>query len=210
MCGRVYFSQYGEDVYLVGYFQGKRNGFYVDVGGYHLVHFSNTYAFYRGGWSGVVIEPNPQKLPLFRRHRPRDVTLPLAISAGEGTVEFAIDEGCSGIVDDRYFHTPRLDGMRRIAVPTRPLAAVLDEHVPAGQSIDILSVDCEGHDEVVLRSNDWERHRPLVALCEAFDAGSVERLSSLMQAVGYRHLATCGPTLLFEDGGERERPPAYH
>ncbi len=32
MWGRVYFSQYGQNAFLLEYFQGKQDGFYVDMG----------------------------------------------------------------------------------------------------------------------------------------------------------------------------------
>lgn len=209
---RVYFSQYGEDVFLLEYFRGKRDGLYVDVGGYHPFAYSNSYAFYRGGWRGIVVEPNPEKAPLFRKHRPGDVLVPLAVSDVKGVTSFAVDEGNSGIVNDGYFHNKRLDQLARITVETCPLAAVLDEHMPRlGKPIDFMSVDCEGHDEVVLRSNDWERYRPLLVLCEAFDAPGAARLREYLKAQQYKQVATCGPTLIFEDTRTRaDRPESYH
>ncbi len=47
-------SQFGEDALL-----GKilpAHGFYVDVGVYHPHLYSNTYALYKKGWSGIAIE----------------------------------------------------------------------------------------------------------------------------------------------------------
>lgn len=211
MWGRLYFSQYGEDAFLLEYFRGKRDGCYVDVGAFHPIAYSNTYAFYRNGWSGLNIEPNPENQPLFRKVRPRDVTLALAVSDSEGTTTFAIEECLSGIVDHNYLHRERSKSMRQITVQTRPLRMILDEHVsPMRKAIDLLTVDCEGHDEVVLRSNDWERHRPLVVLCEAFGASDAISLHDFMENQSYRQIAVCGPTLVFEDVRNRQdRPDSY-
>ena len=46
------------------------------------------------------------------------------------------------------------------------MAALLDEFLPAGKTIDLMSVDVEGLDLDVLRSNNWERYRPTVLLIE--------------------------------------------
>src|SRR5688500_9241369 len=42
----VAFSQEGEDLILGRYFEGKTNGFYIDIGAHHPKRFSNTYKFY--------------------------------------------------------------------------------------------------------------------------------------------------------------------
>ena len=34
-------------------------GFYIDVGAHDPVRFSNTFYFYRNGWSGINIDPLP-------------------------------------------------------------------------------------------------------------------------------------------------------
>jgi FkbM family methyltransferase len=195
----IYFSGFGEDAWLATYFQGKRCGFYVDVGAFHPICGSNTYLFYRSGWHGINIEPNAQKLHLFQKYRPRDVTLPIAISAAEGSASFAVDEEVSGLVQEDYLHHCRLTHTNQVLVRTRPLRVVLDEHMTSTQQIDVLSVDCEGHDEVVLRSNDWVRFRPTLVLAEAFDEARASRIKEFLGGNRYRQVALCGLTLIFED-----------
>ena len=53
------YSQEGEDLILSRYFDGQREGFFIDVGAFHPIRFSNTYLFYRLGWSGINIEARP-------------------------------------------------------------------------------------------------------------------------------------------------------
>src|SRR5688500_1440642 len=74
------FSQEGEDLILRHIFKGKREGFYVDVGAYHPMRFSNTYLFYSMGWRGINIDATPGSMSAFRAVRPRDTNLQLAIS----------------------------------------------------------------------------------------------------------------------------------
>ena len=73
-------SQFGEDKFLEAHFFNQATGFYVDVGGFHPYMYSNTYLFYRKGWHGINIEPNPASFPAFLKHRRRDINLQLAIS----------------------------------------------------------------------------------------------------------------------------------
>ena len=80
-----YYSQFGEDVVLrvlVG--DLKKPGFYVDVGAYHPKHLSNTYYFYKKGWRGINIDPNPKSIKLFNLLRPSDINLNVAIADGGG------------------------------------------------------------------------------------------------------------------------------
>ena len=56
--------------------------------------------------------------------------------------------------------------VRRVPVVTTTLKQILDDHVPPGTAIDFLTVDVEGFDLRVLRSNDWDRYTPAVVLAE--------------------------------------------
>src|SRR5438552_10905195 len=82
----ISFSQEGEDLLADEFLGRPPTGFYVDVGALHPVRFSNTYLFYRRGWSGVNIEPSPGASEAFRRVRPRDVTLDVGVSDRPGAM----------------------------------------------------------------------------------------------------------------------------
>ena len=57
------YSQFGEDALVNSLFRNKKYGIYVDVGAYHPILYSNTYALYRRGWRGFAIDPNPSLPP---------------------------------------------------------------------------------------------------------------------------------------------------
>jgi hypothetical protein len=55
----------------------------------------------------------------------------------------------------------------RVVVPDQRLETLLDRHFPEGVgAIDFMSIDVEGSEMAVLRSNDWERYRPRVIVIE--------------------------------------------
>jgi FkbM family methyltransferase len=173
---RLSYAQEGEDVLLDRLLAKQEKGFYVDVGAHHPKRFSNTHYFHVRGWRGINIEPNPAVHDLFRKMRSRDVNLQLGISDQPGELlyyEFddpALNTFDERLMRDRESSTPyRVIATRRIKV--EPLASVLAAHLPSGQSIDFLSVDVEGLDLNVLRSNDWERFRPRCVVSEALNAG---------------------------------------
>ena len=51
--GKIYYSQFGEDVVLLKIFKNKQVGFYVDVGAHHPKRYSNTYLLHKKGWQGI-------------------------------------------------------------------------------------------------------------------------------------------------------------
>lgn len=53
----MYYSQCGEQKYLLEYFKGKV-GRFLDIGAYDGKTFSNTRALYELGWKGVCVEPS--------------------------------------------------------------------------------------------------------------------------------------------------------
>ena len=197
---RASFSQFGEDLYLVEQFPGKSHGVYVEVGAFHPMQYSNSYLFYRGGWRGLAIEPQPHLADLYARCRPRDEVVRCAITDTEGETDLLLFDGQSGIDDGHYMHDGQQSQLPRIRVQTRRLTSVFAASpLLVRNPIDFLSVDCEGHDEVVLASNDWNRWRPLIVLCEAYTQGVENDLEGAMVARGYRRIGKCGPTLVYRD-----------
>lgn len=88
---------------------------------------------------------------------------------------------------------------------TKTLVEILDEHLPQGQKIDFLSIDVEGLDFQVLRSNDWQKYRPEVVLAEAFKLKGMNvdmivksDLCKFVKDKGYSILAKLFCTIFFK------------
>ena len=69
-------------------FSAKRIGFYVDVGAHHPFRFSKTYKFYKKGWSGINIEPNPEDFHLFSKQRNRDININAGVASKEDDISY--------------------------------------------------------------------------------------------------------------------------
>jgi FkbM family methyltransferase len=202
------YSQEGEELILRRIFAGRESGFYVDVGAHHPRRFSNTHSFYRAGWSGINIEPSPEGIAAFQRERKRDINLQVAVAEQAQTLRYHVfDEPALNTFDAalaqwRVGNTPyKLIGTRDI--PVRRLDSILHEHCPAGRKIDFLSVDVEGLDLPVLRSNDWSAFRPTCVLAEALGHSLEEVMRSevcdLMRAHNYRVFSKLYNTVVFLD-----------
>lgn len=201
------FSQEGEDRILGRIFEKKAEGFYVDVGAHHPVRLSNTHLFHRRGWRGINIDAAPGSMTVFKNFRPNDINLELAIGEKPGLLPFYIFNDQALSTFDAAVAKER-DGIDRYivevkAIEIRTLAQVLQEFLPPGKSIDFLSVDVEGFDLQVLRSNDWSQFRPEIVLAEDFSCENVEEalktpMATFLRSVGYVLFARTGYTGVYK------------
>lgn len=166
------FSQEGEDMVLSKFFpEDKNDGFFIDVGCFHPVKYSNTYKFYLLGWHGINIDATPSVVEKFNKKRKRDINLRAAISDKEMVLKYHyFNHGVLNTLSEEmataYISNPRVKLLGTEMLTTRRLENILDEHVPNGTNIDFMSIDVEGHDFQVLQSNNWTRYRPNYLIIE--------------------------------------------
>ena len=162
------YSQYGEDL-IIDAILGIDRPFYVDIGANHPKYLSNTYRFYRRGGTGINIEPDPSAFPGLATARTSDINLPIGISVTSGTLPFyRISASTLSTFNKSDADLSVADGYRllqTVQVPIETLAVILERHRPKG-SIDFISIDVEGYEIEILKSNDWSRFRPTVVVLE--------------------------------------------
>lgn len=204
------YSQFGEDSILFSYFRKKAfaktlrisdidlgRGFYVDIGCHHPYMISNTWFFYQRDWRGINVDPAPGIVEEFNRIRPGDINLQIAIAAEDGEATFH--------ANGRSVHNSLVASANlteRYTVPTMRLQTLLDRHLPPGCDINILSVDVEGLDLEVLRSNDWTKYRPEMVVVEHHEAAIQKVIASkifeAMTGWGYALYGWAQPSLIFQ------------
>jgi FkbM family methyltransferase len=164
------FSQCGEDRILAFLFWQLAipTPRYLDVGTWHPCVGNNTYLFYRAGAKGVCVEPNPDLVPLIREKRPRDEVLNVGVSAEKsGSCQYYLFEDSSHSTFDAEEAAARVrSGRERIlkemSVPVVSLESIITDYFPNG--LELLSLDAEGLELALLKSLNYEKHRPL-AIC---------------------------------------------
>lgn len=172
------YAQEGEDRILSALLrlpERKQPGFYVDVGAHHPQRYSNTFLFYLSGWCGINIDAMPGSMRQFQLDRPRDINIEAAISEEADTLTFyefnepALNGFSRELASERdHYRGWKIVAERQIA--TVRLGTLLEQHLPKGRMIDFISVDVEGLDLEVLKSNNWEVFRPAVVLVEDSEA----------------------------------------
>jgi len=201
----VSYAQLGEDLILSHYLK-QDNGFYVDVGCHDPFRYSTTALLhlYRG-WRGMNIDADPQAIEKFRKARPGDINLNVGVSDAAGELEFTIFKGSAhNSFDARMVQAAsrRMPVEQRQQVHVRPLRDILADHLPPGQTIDYMNIDCEGLDEKVIAGNDWSRFSPKLLSVEIHGLNLIKAMDNpvvktLLQS-GYRLRSPCGVTSIFE------------
>lgn len=199
------YGQDGEDLILDRLLQHQAKGFYVDVGAHHPVRFSNTFLFYRRGWHGINIDAMPGAMSAFNRLRPRDINIECGVSDCAGKLMFhRFNEPALNTFDAAeaaHKNKPPYHLIDTVEVTVDRLDVLLGRHLPADQQIDFLSVDVEGKDEEVLRSNDWSRYRPRFILAETLRTDMLHlgecSVVQLLCGVGYTPVGKAYNTCFF-------------
>lgn len=193
------FSQNGEDILIDSLLGNKKSGFYIDVGAYSPSRLSNTKRFYLRGWKGINIEPDPNKIKKFYNLRPRDINLNLGIANKSGKLKYfkfepeTLSTFSTSAAKDYKSQGFKLVGTSKIQV--LKLAGVLESH-SGGKDIDFMSVDVEGYDYEVLKSNNWKKFKPKLICVEV--AGQVEKnIEKFLTRIGYKKICKNHNNLIF-------------
>ena len=203
------YSQEGEDMVLRSFFEGKKNykGYYVDVGAHHPYRYSNTLFFYQKGWRGINIEPTPGAIKLFNIFRRKDTNLNIGISDKKDKLTFYCfnEPALNGFSKE---HSEEINNssktykiVKEVEVETYPLSDVLNKYLPEGQKIDFLTIDVEGLDLTVLRSNNWAKYKPSHILVEDridFKNLADSEVYNYLEVQGYTLVAKTFRTLFFK------------
>lgn len=195
---RVSYGQFGEDIFitsLLGY--NKYEGVYVDVGCFHPIDFSNTYVFYQRGWRGLAIDPNPRWRTAWKKFRPGDQFINVAVAASEEPKIYLMDEAfpeCNRLLSSPPETLASHESV--ITVPARPLSDIVNQYLP-DTPIDFLNIDCEGYDLEVLKTFDFT-HSPTVIAAEDSVVSMDSPLTMFLQSQGYICKSHIGLTKIFQ------------
>lgn len=166
------YSQFGEDVILNSFIteENIQKGFFIDIGAYHPKKYSNTYFFYKKGWSGINIDANPGSMREFNKNRKRDLNLEVAVDNTEEEKEiFLYEEGAFNTLNKnkvKILESKKIEIKETKRIKTQKLKNILDKYLPENQLIDFISIDVEGLDLEILKSNSWDKYQPKYILIE--------------------------------------------
>jgi FkbM family methyltransferase len=145
------------------FFGDESSGYFVEVGANHLAENSQSWHLEQAGWTGVLVEPQPELAAFLVTSRKARVFANACSSpenAGQ-SLPLHVDGPRSALARDRI--SPGAQAAYVIVVPARTLDSILDE-AEAPAPIDLLSIEVDGHETEVLRGFDFDRWQPLLIL----------------------------------------------
>lgn len=205
--GRISYSQEGEDILLERLFECNYKGFYIDVGAYHPEKFSNTNNLYKKGWNGLNIEPNPDLIQFFITSRVRDININVGISLKkEDLTYYQFKHPANNTFSEIDAQIKVKSGrtiLNKSIIRTFPLMNILDKYLPKNQKIDLLTIDVEGFDLEVLKSNDWSIFKPDYVLIEdkRFDFSHIKsnQIFNFLKVKGYFPISKLYYSVLYKN-----------
>lgn len=204
----ISYSQEGEDMVLKKIFETDSSGFYIDIGAHHPKRFSNTYYFYKRGWKGINIDAMPGSMKLFNLIRSRDINLEIPVSNEKKILKYyvfnepALNGFSKELSENRDGEDTQFKVIKTLQLETSRLDEILEKYVPKNQKISFLSIDVEGLDLEVLKSNNWLTYRPQYILVEIYNI-ELERLHeceiyNFLKSKNYKLVSKCVYTCIFQ------------
>jgi FkbM family methyltransferase len=158
-------SQYDEELYIRDFFNGKRGGFFVDVGANHYEKFNNTYYLEKVlDWSGIAIDAVPEFASGYSQHRLRTRFVSFFVAdASDRRARFWVQGG------DHLLSSSEQDVAGAGSTAREVATITLDDLLArAGvQKVDFVSMDIELAEPKALAGFDIRRYRPDLVCVEA-------------------------------------------
>ena len=201
------YSQFKEDLFINQYFKNIENGFFVDIGCFHPIKYSNTARLYNKGWSGLNIDINQTSIDLFNMIRKRDQNYCAAISNENNDVIYYIDHHFSPInsINKKFFDTNSKnfsdENYTKKEIKTYRFLDFIKKNKIILKNIDFLNIDAESHDFEILQGFDFKKINIQLICIEMFDDKNKVnefKFKNYLKKFNYEHINSIGPNGFFE------------
>ena len=138
----------------------KKKGFYIDIGCYHPLKYSQTYKLYKLGWSGINLDISKESIDLFKSFRSKDKNLNIGISNKAGFENFYFTKKISttNSLNNKYLKESinfKKKFLRKIQ--TQTIDQLFEENNIS--EVDFLKIDCEGMDLSIIKALDFSKYK---------------------------------------------------
>lgn len=169
----ISYSQSGEDIiidFIFSVYLKDKKMYYLDIGAHHPYYLSNTARFYKKGFVGILVEPDPFLYKKIKESRPKDICINLGVSIddNESELDFYIIQPptlntFSKEEAERYQKSGHeIVGKAKVGIIN--INKIIERY--AKEEVSFISLDIEGLDLDVLKSFDFNRYRPSVFCIE--------------------------------------------
>jgi len=189
-------SQFGEEKFILSFFDKEYKGKFVDIGCFHPTRHNNTYTMYKSGWHGINIDLNPLTIELFNFARSKDININAAISDNEEnkTLYFVDELNTQNTLEANHLsflkkhHNLKEEEISEQEVKTKKLDKILDSY--KFNDIDFMNIDVEGHELNILNSIDFLKYNIKFICIEMIDHNDQakivnKKLNEILERNGY-------------------------
>lgn len=194
--------------HLYELFLGRRScGFFVEIGAYDGVSFSNSSCLADRGWSGLLVEPVPEFAEMSRQRYAQNQYVSVvecAVGSESGTVSLTVAGALT--TGNRQVETA-YGGLgwaknhlseRHITADQVTLDQLLGDHAD-GRTIDVLIVDVEGFEGEVFAGFSLDRWRPTMLIAELTDTHPDLDVTRSQDARLIRDIIATGYSIVYKD-----------
>ena len=189
-------SQFGEEKFILSFFDKEYKGKFVDIGCFHPTRHNNTYKMYKSGWLGINIDLNPLTIDLFNFARKKDININAAISDTEEnkTLYFVDELNTQNTLEANHLsflinhHNLKKEEITEQIIKTKRLDKILDSY--NFDDIDFMNIDIEGHELNILKSIDFFKYKIKFICIEMINHNDQvkltnEKLNAILTRNGY-------------------------
>lgn len=190
-------SQSLQDLFVLSYHNFKKKGFFIEVGAYDGIFFSNTYLLEKKfKWSGILAEPSTRHFKSLKSNRKAKIETNLLYSTSNKNllfIEVLNTKNSSALFSgiDKYSSRDFLSQARKINkkynVNTISLNDLLVKH-NAPKIIDYLSIDTEGSEYEILRTFNFKKYKFKSITVEHNYSKNRHKIYKLLTSNGYKRV----------------------
>ena len=186
------FSQLGQDLEVLKFYNNKRDGFFIEIGACDGIEFSNTYLLEKDyNWKGICVEPTPKKFKLLVENRPNSLcwSKPVYNTSNMDVVfDLAENHLLSGITDHIYYKHIVNTNKSQVTLKSISFSDLLEQS-DSPFFIDYLSLDTEGSELEILKSVDFTKYTfGLIDVEHNYEEPRRSQIRELLTSNGYVYL----------------------
>ena len=189
------YSQNKEDLFISEYFKNKKQGFYLDIGAYHPIKFSNTQLLYNKGWHGMNIDLNQVSIDCFKIIRKRDNNIRAAISnkiIKKKVYSNDFFHPTNSLVEKHFKkHNEHFSEKNIFYLKTRRINNLIS------RKIDFLNIDIEGLDLKVIKDIKLKKLRPELICVEMLNLKEKRECVNFLKKFNYKIIKKIKDNLFF-------------
>lgn len=161
---KIYYGQNEDERIINKYLNkdpNKEIGIYVDIGACNPTLISNTYYYYKRGWRGLEIDSYPGIEQQFKKIRPRDTFLRVAVTNYNGEAIMYGRAIENSMVGERY---RKMYG-EKFSIPCLTMDSIIAKY-PEFTEPDFMSMDIETNEEKALSKCNFNIFKPRIICIE--------------------------------------------